>query len=438
MSTQVLLRQHDAPVPGTAPATLRVGLLGCGVVGSAVARLLVEGADDVAAAAGARLELTRVAVRHLEKHRPVDLPRGSLSPDAFAVVDDPSIDVVVEVVGGIDLPRELVTRALRNGKSVVTANKELLAVHGRELSLAGRDGDVDLLFEGAAGGAIPIVATLRDRLAAAEKSRLIGVVNGTTNYVLELMAEAGLSQEDAVAEARRLGYAEADPASDLDGSDAAAKIAILASLAFGSWVTVDSVERRGITGIAAEDVLCARALGYDVKLVALAQRAEAGVILQVGPALVPLTSSLGALRGVTNELTVECAGAGPLTFRGAGAGGDATATAVVGDVVTAARNLLAGTRCSVVDRPSPLRPVAQEAARRHFFRVRTRDADGVTVSLAAGGIAAEPGSAVAAGDEPFTGLVLGPVPAAVAHEARDRLIDLGFGPGPLLPLVEVR
>lgn len=349
MSADLLVGQSPSLSAPPRTTDARVGLLGCGVVGTSVARVLLE---------ARAVELRRVAVLRPEAPRDVALPPNVLCGDAFEVVEDPSIDVVVEAIGGVDLPRSLLLKALANGKSVVTANKELLSLHGRELALASEAAGADLLFEGAVCAALPVVSTLRERLAVETIHRVSGVVNGTTNLVLELMATEGLTQREALAEARRSGYAEADPAADLDGRDAAAKLAILAGLAFDGWVTVADVERAGIEGVGPADLREATARGYSVKLVAEATRER----LCVRPALVPRESSLARVTGVENEVVIDCSVSGRLAFRGLGAGGDATAGAVAGDVVIAARNLSAGARSpltTLAGKPPPRRTIVQ-------------------------------------------------------------------------------
>lgn len=389
LSADLLLR----PSP---PLSARVGLLGCGVVGSSVARLLLsEG------------RLARVAVLRPKLERPVELP-PSLLGDAFAVVEDPSVDVVVELIGGTELPRELIGRALANGKSVVTANKEVLARHGRELSLAAATAGVDLLFEGAVGAGIPILSALRERLAWEEVRRIAGVVNGTTNFVLELMAE-GMSQPDAVAHAQSLGYAEADPAADLDGRDAASKLAILIGLASGGWVTADDVERTGIESVSRADLGGAAALGFAVKLVAEATPS----LLRVGPALVPRASSLGRLRGVENEVVLDCSVSGRLAFRGPGAGGEVTAGAVVGDVEVATRNLRAGTRSPLVTRERA-RPASLPHPERWF--VRAADGPAAAARLESAGLVVERHVSFPFADDVHTAFVIAPTARAVVEE----------------------
>ena len=439
MSANVLVLPEGRAAASGAPAAVRVGLLGCGVVGSAVARVLLGEGERVAAAAGARIELARVAVKHLGKARAVDLPPGLLCDDAGAVVDDPTVDVVVEVIGGVDLPRHLVRRAAANGKAVVTANKELLAQHGHGLATATRDARVDLLFEGAVGGAIPIAAALRDRLGASRPVRVTGVVNGTTNFVLELMGATGCTQREAVAEAQRHGYAEADPGADLDGRDAAAKIAILASLAFDAWVPFESATRRGIEGIEHADVACAHEAGYAVKLVATAARRDGPPHVAVTPALVPEASSLARLSGVANEVIVDCGAGGSLAFRGPGAGGDATAGAVVGDLVVAARNLARGTRSPLVTRAAPSAPAAPEPAARHFVRApgAHRDDASLAEAAAASGVRVTRAMSAALGDGLHLGLLTEDTSPSRAAALRAALAGRGLRPWVVLPVLEV-
>lgn len=332
---------------GAAPSTtavVRVGLLGCGVVGAPVARILLESAESISLAAGTKIELARVAVRHVGKPRPVSLPPEILTADAASVVEDPAIDVVVEVIGGVDLPRRLILQAFDNGKSVVTANKELLAVHGGDLAGAAADASADLFFEASVGGAIPVVRALREALVADRVSKVAGIINGTTNFILDRVARTRCSFADALAHAQALGYAESDPAADVEGSDSAAKIAILASLAFRGWITQARVQTRGISGLDAADVLCAQELGFAVRLIAVAERRQGKPWLSVRPVAVPRESPLGRVHDVLNAVQIDCLNAGKLVFEGKGAGGVPSASAVVGDVVAAARNLVGGVR----------------------------------------------------------------------------------------------
>ena len=321
---------------------VRVGLLGCGHVGAALARLLVEDGDAIAARTGLRLELAAVAVRNLSRERTVDLPPGVLTTDAHAVVGDAGIDVVVEVIGGIEPARGLILQALKGGKPVVTANKELLANVGSELFEAASAGGVDLLFEAAVCGGIPLIRPLRESLAGERIRRIMGIVNGTTNYVLTKM-ESGASYHEALAEAQRLGYAERDPTADVEGYDAAAKAAILASVAFGSRVVAGDVYREGIADVSVDDINFARSLGYVIKLLAVIEKTDGGqVAVRVHPAMIPATHPLASVRDSFNAVFIEGDAVGELMLLGRGAGGMPTASAVLGDLLDAAHNLRSG------------------------------------------------------------------------------------------------
>jgi homoserine dehydrogenase len=334
----------DALSPVAEDRVVRIGLLGCGTVGSALVRLLDAHRDDIARRAGCRLEVVRVAVRDAERDRGLPLPPGAVTGSADGVVADPGVDLVCEVMGGIEPARSLILAAFEAGKGVVTANKEVLARHGRELFDAADARGADLYFEGAVAGGIPLVRPLKESLAGERIRRLIGIVNGTTNYVLTRMDEDGMPLEDALAQAQELGYAEADPAADVGGYDAAAKCAILASIAFNARVVADDVYREGIERVTAEDVGFARRLGYVVKLVAFAELEDGEVAVRVHPAMIPRSHPLAAVRDAYNAVFVEGDRVGELMFYGRGAGGEPTATAVVGDLVSAARNRLAGAR----------------------------------------------------------------------------------------------
>ncbi|RSN14225.1 homoserine dehydrogenase [Nonomuraea sp. WAC 01424] len=324
---------------------LKVALLGCGVVGSQVIRLLHEQADDLAARIGAPLALAGVAVRRLGRKRDIDVDPALLTTDAESLVTRDDIDIVVEVIGGIEPARTLIVAALERGKSVVTANKALLAEDGSSLHEAARRGQGDLYFEASVAGAIPLLRPLRESLAGDHVKRVLGIVNGTTNYILDKMDTTGASFTDALEEAQTLGYAEADPTADVEGFDAAAKAAILAGLAFHSRVTADKVHREGITDITATDVASAKAMGYVIKLLAICQRSDDGHSfgVRVHPAMIPRTHPLAGVREAYNAVFVEAESAGQLMFYGKGAGGAPTASAVLGDLVAVGRNRLAGT-----------------------------------------------------------------------------------------------
>jgi homoserine dehydrogenase len=325
---------------------LRVALLGCGVVGSAVARLLTEQADELAARVGVPLEIAGIAVRRPNRHP--DVPQHLLTTDAESLVAREDIDIVVEVIGGIEPVRTLLLSALNSGKSVVSANKALLAEDGASLHAAATANGVDLYYEAAVAGAIPLLRPLRESLAGDRITRVMGIVNGTTNFILSRMDSTGAGFAEALAEATALGYAEADPTADVDGFDAAAKAAILAGLAFHTRVTAADVYREGISEVTAADVASAQAMGCTVKLLAICERAgtdeEPSVAVRVHPAMIPRTHPLAGVGDAFNAVFVEAAAAGSLMFYGRGAGGEPTASAVLGDLVAVARNRVSGSR----------------------------------------------------------------------------------------------
>lgn len=321
---------------------MKVALLGCGIVGSEVARLLREQADDLAARVGAPLELAGIAVRRPNKHP--EIPADLLTTDAAALVARDDVEVVVEVIGGIDPARALLLQALRGGKSVVSANKALLAADGATLHDAAAAAGVDLYYEASVAGAIPLLRPLRESLAGDRITRVMGIVNGTTNFVLSRMDATGSGFDEALAEATALGYAEADATADIDGFDAAAKAAILAGLAFHTRVTAADVHREGIADVTAADLASARAMGCTVKLLAICERADGAVSVRVHPAMLPRSHPLAGVGDAFNAVFVEAEAAGSLMFYGRGAGGAPTASAVLGDLVAVARNRVNGGR----------------------------------------------------------------------------------------------
>jgi len=363
---------------------LRVGILGCGNVGAAVIRLLDEHQDDIARRAGCRLEISKVAVRDPSKPRQVPLDAGAFVSDPVAVIDDPDVDIVCELIGGTEPAGSLILAAFDREKPVVTANKELLATRGRELFDASDAKGLDLYFEAAVGGGIPLIRPLKESLTGERIRRLIGIVNGTTNFILTRMSEEGGSFAEAVTEAQRLGYAETDPTADVEGHDAAAKCAILASIAFNARVTARDVFREGITGVTTEDIEFARRLGYVVKLLAIAELdEEERIAVRVHPAMVPADHPLAAVRDAHNAVFVEGDRVGELMFYGRGAGGEPTATAVVGDLVTVARNLLADARgvgCTCFHERT-IRPMA-EMTGQYYILLRVEDRPGVLAEIA--------------------------------------------------------
>jgi homoserine dehydrogenase len=324
--------------------TVRVGLIGLGSVGSALLRLLDDRGDDIAQRAGFRLEVTRAATRDPSRDRGLPLDSDRVTDDPMEVVADPEVDVVCELIGGLDPARSIVLDALDRGKPVVTANKELLATMGGDLFDVAERRGVDLAFEGAVGGGIPLVRALKESLAGERVKRVVGIVNGTTNLILTRMAEDGVSFEEALAEAQRLGYAEADPSADVDGHDAAAKCAILASIAFNSRVVASDVFREGIGAVTPVDFRTAAELGFVIKPVAIAELEDEDVAVRVHPAMLPAEHPLAAVRGAFNAVFVEGDRAGQLMLYGRGAGGEPTATAVAGDLVRVGRNLVLGGR----------------------------------------------------------------------------------------------
>ncbi len=328
---------------------VRIGLLGCGNVGAALVQLVAEQADAIEARTGLRLEVAAVAVRNVSRERAVTLPAGVLTRDAHAVVVDPQIDLVVEVMGGIEPARELISTAMAHGKPVVTANKELLANIGTELFAAADAAGVDLLFEAAVAGGIPIVRALRESLRGEPITRVMGIVNGTTNFILTKMTEEGAVYSDVLAEAQALGYAERDPTADVEGFDAGAKAAIIATIAFGARVVAGDVYHEGISRITQHDIAMARRLGYVVKLLGIAERIDTSgeVAVRVHPAMVPVTHPLASVRESYNAVFIEGRAVGSLMFYGRGAGGMPTASAVLGDVIDAAVNLSKGTHGSL-------------------------------------------------------------------------------------------
>ncbi len=361
---------------------VRIAILGAGTVGSQVARLLIEQKDDLAQRIGAIPEIVGIAVLDPDEAREDDLPRSLLTSDLGALVAE--ADIIVELMGGIEPARTVLLRALNGGKSVVTANKALLAAHGPEIYEAADAAGADLYFEAAVAGAIPLVRPVRESLAGDRVKKILGIVNGTTNYVLDEMTTKHLAYDVALKEAQELGYAEADPTADVEGYDAAAKAAILASLAFHMRVRLEDVYREGITEITPHDVAAAAESGHVIKLLAIAERTEAGVCVRVHPALVPLAHPLANVRGAFNAVFIEAEAAGELMFYGKGAGGLPTASAVLGDIVSVARHLAIGGKgpreSNYVD--VPVLPLS--AARTRFqMRLRVLDQPGVLAKVAA-------------------------------------------------------
>ncbi|WP_291341160.1 homoserine dehydrogenase [Corynebacterium sp.] len=363
-----------------------VAILGHGTVGSEVLRLMGEYTDTLAHRIGGPLEIKGVAVSDLSKPREGVAPE-LLTDDALSLINREDVDIVVEVIGGIDYPRELVLAALRAGKSVVTANKALVAAHADELADAADAANVDLYFEAAVAAAIPVVGMLRRSLAGDNILRISGIVNGTTNFILDAMESTGATYDDALAEATRLGYAEADPTADVEGHDAASKAAILASLGFHTRVKFDDVSCEGISKVTAEDIEAARDAGYVIKLLAICERitdrnGEEAVASRVHPTLVPVDHPLASVNQSYNAIFVEAEAAGRLMFYGNGAGGAPTASAVLGDLVGAARNKVHGGRAPGENTYANL-PIAElgDVRTRYHIDMEVEDRTGVLAEL---------------------------------------------------------
>src|SRR4051795_11040012 len=368
---------------------VRLALLGCGTVGSEVVRLLHDQADDLTARIGAPLELVGIAVRRLGRERgnlPVD--PALFTTDALGLVKRDDVDVVIEVVGGIEPARTWLVEALRGGKSVITANKALLAEDGGTLHDAAAEGNADLYYEASVAGAIPLLRPLRESLHGDRITRVTGIVNGTTNFILSSMDATGAGFTEALEEPTELGYAEADPTADVDAFDAAAKAAILASLAFHTRVTAADVYREGMTAVTASDVASAKEMGCTIKLLCIAARGpdsggQESVSVRVHPAMIPRSHPLAGVGDAFNAVFVEAEAAGQLMFYGRGAGGAPTASAVLGDLVAAARNRLSGARGMGESAYADLRlrPMGETATRYHVS-LDVADKAGVLASVA--------------------------------------------------------
>ena len=358
-------------------------MLGCGVVGSQVARLLKDDAHELSTRSGALLLLSKIAVRDIKSQRE-NLDSTLFTTDAQSVVTNPEIDIIIEVMGGIEPARELILKAFANGKSVVTANKALLATHGSDLYSAADKAGVDLYYEAAVAGAIPILRPLRESLVGDHVKRIMGIVNGTTNYILTKMDEEGRAFNDVLAEAQSLGYAESDPTADIEGFDASAKAAILAGLAFHTRVTADDVHREGITSITATDVAVAKSMDHVIKLLAIAELTpDDQISVRVHPALIPRTHPLAAVRDAFNAVFVEAESAGELMFYGRGAGGSPTASAILGDLVAVARHRAVGAlgprESDYADRA--IVPIGQTKTK-YLIRLNVADKSGVLAAIA--------------------------------------------------------
>jgi homoserine dehydrogenase len=399
---------------------VRIGLLGCGNVGAALYRLIADQQAAIQNRTGIRLDIVQVAVRNLAKQRDVDVPEGILTRDAMAVVANPEVDLVVELIGGIEPARELITAALRAGKPVVTGNKELLANVGTELYAVAEQEGVDLLFEAAVAGGIPVIRALRESLRGEPISCVLGIINGTTNFILTKMTEEGAEYGVALAEAQALGFAERDPTADVEGFDAAAKAAIMATIAFGNRVVAGDVYHEGISGVTAADIAMAKRLGYVVKLLGIAESDASGdVSVRVHPAMVPLAHPLASVNGSFNAVFVEGDAVGSLMFYGRGAGGTPTASAVLGDVIDAAMNSVRGTHGALGSfGRATVRPIDETSAE-YLLSLDVADRPGVLHAVT--GVFAEHGVSIRAaeqeGNAPDARLVF------ITHVARESAVQ---------------
>lgn len=424
----------DAPDPAADPANpvsgrkvrlagdnvIRIGVLGCGNVGAPLVQLIEAQAPSIEARTGLRLEVATVAVRNLSKDRGIALPEGMLTRDAFAVVNDPTIDLVVEVIGGIEPARELISTALANGKPVITGNKELLANVGTELYALADAAGVDLLFEASVAGGIPLMRALRESLRGEPVTRVMGIVNGTTNFILTKMTEEGADYMVALSEAQALGFAERDPTADVEGFDAGAKTAIIATIAFGVKVVAGDVYHEGISRITAADIAVAKRLGYVVKLLGIAEQLATGeVAVRVHPAMVPVTHPLASVRESYNAVFVEGRAVGNLMFYGRGAGGSPTASAVLGDVIDAAVNLSQGTHGAIGTFGKAVTLPIDETSAEYLLSLDVADKPGVLHAVT--GVFARHGVSIRAaeqeGNAPDARLVF------ITHEAKESAVQ---------------
>jgi homoserine dehydrogenase len=417
---------------------IQVGFLGCGVVGGTAARIIAEHARDLEERCGARLEIKRIAVRSLAKEREVPLSGNSFTTDPFEVVSDPSIHIVVEAMGGIEPALDLVLAAIKNGKHVVTANKELMSTMGRDVVEAAEVAGVDVLFEAAVGGGIPILRPIKESLAGDRIRRVMGIVNGTTNYILTRMSERGEGFGEALAEAEALGYTELDPSADVEGFDAAQKTAILASIAFNALVVAGDVQREGIARVSSADIAAAHGLGYEIKLLSVSEITDGAIAARVHPAMIPRTHPLASVRDVFNAIFVEGEESGELMFFGRGAGGGPTGSAIVGDVVEVARHIVSGgTAIGWTHRERALLTPLDSVMVRYYVVLSVLDQPGVLSAVA--GVFAHHGVSIASVRQEGAGE--GATLALITHagsEGRHSLIFSGLEDMDVVKVIESR
>lgn len=404
---------------------MRIGLLGCGNVGAAFVNLVNERATAIAERTGIRLSITKVAVRDAKASRGVALPAGAFVTDVNSVVEDPDVDLIVEAMGGLSPAREAITAALGKGKPVVTANKTLLAETGAEMFAVADATGVDLLFEAAVAGGIPFIRPLRESLRGEPIGRVMGIVNGTTNFILSKMTEEGADYADVLREAQRLGFAEADPTADVEGFDAAAKCAIIASIAFAADVRSADVYREGITSIGANDIAVAHRLGYVIKLLAVAERTKGSeqLSVRVHPAMVPATHPLASVRDAYNAIFVEGAAVGSLMFYGRGAGGDPTASAILGDVIDAAVNLRKETHAMLGSFARPVFTPINDMTSEYLLSFEVLDQPGVLHAIT--GVFAKNGVSIRAAEQ--VGIGESARLVFITHSAREASVQQCLG-----------
>ena len=420
---------------------LTIGLLGCGTVGGALVDLLDARRATISARTGVELRIGAIAVRDTAKHQDRLADPSLLTTDSAAVVADPEVDIVIELIGGTDPALTLVRTALENGKPVITGNKELLAAHGPELYAVAAEHGVDLLFEAAVAGGIPLIRPLRESLVGEDISRVMGIINGTTNYILTKMSQEGADYADALADAQALGYAEADPTADVEGYDAGAKAAIIASIVFGVDVRSSDVQHEGISSITAADIDTAKRLGYVIKALAVIERADGEVAVRVHPAMVPTGHPLANVNDSFNAVFVEGATVGDLMFYGRGAGGGPTASAVLGDLVDAAVNVANGAaaRLSITEK-ARLRSV-DELSSQYYLTMVVSDEPGVLAQVATvfgiHGVSIQVMEQSGTGGDAELCLILHETTEAALHATLDELdgLDVVRGIGSVIRLV---
>ncbi|WP_439644838.1 homoserine dehydrogenase [Caldalkalibacillus mannanilyticus] len=362
---------------------IKVGLLGFGTVGTGVVRIIQQHQDDLVHQTGCRIKVEKIVVQSLEKSRSLDVEEGVLTLHAEDVIHNPDIDIVIEVIGGVEKARHYISQALQQKKHVITANKDLMAIHGAELLTLASQNGCDLFYEASVAGGIPIIRALVEGFASDRVRKMMGILNGTTNYMLTRMSKEGLSYDDCLQQAQALGYAEADPTSDVEGLDAARKLAILGTLGFHTEVSLDEVKVRGISQVSKEDLEYGKSFGYEMKLLGIADRNDQGIELSVQPTFVHKSHPLAHVNGVFNAVYVYGEAVGETMFYGPGAGELPTATAVVSDLVTVVKNLKLGVNGRGMVAPyreKKLKP-QESVLNRYFIRLVVHDQPGVLASI---------------------------------------------------------